>query len=130
MSLKKKAKYGIIGAIVFGFYFFFVHPLIENNYGEKSLVKGIVLKSEWYSSSVGFSTKGAKGYFKQKVEYSFSFNDKKYSRQFDNGPDIGVLSKGDSVLIEFKDNYNKDSKIVGKVKTGRKKIKTVKGSAH
>jgi hypothetical protein len=125
ISMNKKAKYGMVGALIFGFYFFFIHPLVENKYGEKSLIKGVVLDSEWYSSSIGFSTKGTTGYFKQKVEYSFIYKGKKYNRSFNNGPDIGALFDGDSILIEFKNNYDKDSEIVSKFKTQRKKIKSV-----
>jgi len=123
--MNKKAKYGMIGALVFGFYFFFVHPLVVNKYAKKSMIKGVVLNTEWYNSSIGFSTKGAKGYFKQKVEYSFIYKGKKYNRSFNNGPDIGALFDGDSILIEFKNNHDKDSKIVSKFKTQRKKFKSV-----
>ncbi len=124
MPKNKKTKYIFLGIIILGFYGFIVYPYLEELKKGKTIVKGVVLDSEWYSSSLGFSSKGGRGYFKQKIKYSFIIEGKEYTRTFNNGPSIGVLSKGDSILVKFENYYPNNSEIIKKVLHKRKKIKT------
>lgn len=125
ISKNKKTKYIFLGVIVLGFYFFIVYPNLERLQNKKILVKGVVLNSEWYVSSIGYSSKGGRGYFKQKVKYSFIIEGKEYKRIFTNGSDIGILTKGDSILIKFENYYPNNSEVIKKVNHIRKKFKTV-----
>jgi hypothetical protein len=115
--MKKISKYILITSIAFLF--------SCKNKSSKEIVTGIVTNSEWYVYSVGFSTKAAKGYYKQKIEYSFVVEDRTYYGEFNNGPDIGPLFKGDSIMIEIKAEDLDNTKVVKKLVNMRNKFPSV-----
>ena len=83
---------------------------------------------EWYVSSIGFSTKGGNGYYKQKVFISYSYKGKNYSSSFKAGKSFGIVKIGDKVLIEIAENGDMGKAIKRIPKKSRKKFAPVKGS--
>lgn len=82
------------------------------NETSKSYVPGVVTSSEWYVYSVGFSTKSANGFYKQKIEYSFTVDNQAHNGVFNNGPDLGPLFQGDSIIVEISDGVIESNRVV------------------
>ena len=91
-------------------------------------IKGYVVKSEWYVSSIGFSSGGGNGYYKQKIEYTYIIDGEIFTGGFNNGPAFGHIYEGDSLLLEYNQDKPNESTVISKIKKkGRKKNKPVKG---
>ncbi len=115
--MKKIAAYILITCVVFWF--------SCQDKKNKETVHGIVTNAEWYIYSLG----SRKGFYKQKIDYSFKIDDKIYSGQFNNGPDIGALSEGDSIVIEIFDGKATSNKVIKRLFTGRKKCPPLSSKA-
>jgi hypothetical protein len=99
------------------------------NETNKELVEGVVTSSEWYVYSVGFSTKSASGFFKQRIKYSFIVDNKTHYGSFNNGPDIGPLFKGDSIIIEIAEGVVSSNRVVKRHKSTREKFPPVNSNS-
>jgi len=95
------------------------------NKTKSDMVYGVVTSSEWYVYSLGFSTGGGKGYYKQNIKYSFVIDNNIYSGEFNNGPDIGALFEGDSIIIEVPNGIIESSKVIKRHKYSRDKYPSV-----
>lgn len=62
---------------------------------------------------------GGNGYYKQKVEYSFIFEERYHHGTFNNSPNIGPLFEGDSVRIEIQDGDAKSCRVLNRLVEGR-----------
>lgn len=114
---------GILGIVIIVLTF-----IIGSCSTEKERTKGFVTNSDWYVSSVGFSSGGGKGYYKQKIKYTYEIDREIFTGEFNNGPELGHIYEGDSLILEFEKDKPSKSTVIGKIKKkGRKKNKPVKG---
>lgn len=88
-------------------------------------VIAVVETSEWYVYSLGVSRQGGRGYYKQKVAIRYVVDSEEYMGEFSNGPDIGVLSEGDTLLIQINEENPKNFKPIRKHGIDRVKLAPV-----
>lgn len=90
----------------------------------EEMVKGHVDHAEWYVFSFGLNG-GGKPYYKQRIQFSYSYRGKTYQGKFNNGRSFGPLFKGDSLVLSVQISDPTNHEVIGRVDNRRIKFKSV-----